>query len=400
MKDYIKIDDPKKCCGCGACANICPRDAIEMKEDEMGFIFPAVDESKCIKCGLCRAVCVFCDKGAYENGEPLVYAAASKNKDVIMQSSSGGIFTELAEAILDKGGAVFGAAWADDLSLHHICVENKDDIAKLRGSKYVQSSTDMTFRRVKELLDDGKYICYSGTPCQIAGLRAFLKKDYDNLLTLDLICHGVPSVKMLQEDLSYVSGKKKINISAVRFRDKNFGWGVNGSVSDGSSKVKYNSDSSPYYFYFLSGELYRESCYNCRFPSEGRQGDITLGDYWGIKRELVSDMGDVDVDKGVSCLLVNTEKGKRWLKEIENRLHIAPSDRRSAEQRNKQLTRPSVPMPEHTALSEMYREKGYDAFLYWYKKNYKKHIVRYAKNLIPRKMKRKLMQVYSSIKYR
>lgn len=398
MKKHIVIDDTKKCCGCGACVNVCPRNAIEMKEDELGFIYPAVDEAKCINCGLCINVCVFTDKGVGANGEPAVYAAASKNNTVLLSSSSGGIFTELAEAIIDKGGVVFGAAWDENLSLHHIGVDNKADLAMLRGSKYVQSYTKNAYSTAKELLDSGRYVCYSGTPCQIAGLKAFLKKDYDKLLTLDIICHGVPSQKMLKDDLAYVSGKKKINVKDVKFRDKSYGWGVLGSLSDDTSKIKYHSGTSPYYFYFLSGEIYRDSCYNCRFPSEGRQGDITLGDYWGIRQELAAKMGDVDLDKGVSCILVNNDKGKQWMSLIESSLLIAKSDRKSAEKRNKQLTRASVPTPEHNALSDMYKKKGYEAFLYWYKKHYKEHATGAVKRMIPGKIKRKLMQVYNDIK--
>ena len=397
MKDCINIEDPKTCCGCGACVNACPCDAISMKEDESGFNYPIVDTARCVKCGLCRDVCVFCDKGVGANGMPEVYAAATKNRDILIESSSGGIFTELAEAIIDKGGAVFGAAWAEDMSLRHVCVENKNDLKKMRGSKYVQSSADYTYRRAKDLLDAGRYVCYSGTPCQIAGLKAFLKKDYEKLLTLDIICHGVPSQKMLKDDLAYVSGKKGINIKDVRFRDKKYGWGVKGSIKSDGTSMKYDSGNSPYYFYFLNGEIYRESCYNCRFPSEGRQGDITLGDYWGIGRELAKKMGDVDLDKGVSCILVNSEMGKYWMSAIKNKLLIALSERKDAERRNKQLTAASVPMPEHNSLSSMYREKGYEAYLYWYKKNYKKHIIRFVKELIPRKLKRRLMQIYSSL---
>ena len=400
MKDHIRIEDPAKCCGCGACVNICPRGAIGMKEDGMGFIFPSVDEEKCVNCGLCLSVCNFTDKGSGANGDPEVYAAVTKNADVLMESSSGGLFTELAEAVLDKGGAVFGAAWTEDLSLCHIEVANKKELARLRGSKYVQSSTESTFRRAKELLDGGRYVCYSGTPCQISGLKAFLKKDYEKLLTIDIICHGVPSMKMLRDDLGYVTGKKKMNIRDVKFRDKQYGWGVLGSITGDGTKIKYHSGTSPYYFYFLNGEIYRESCYNCRFPSEGRQGDITLGDYWGIRQELASEMGEVDLDKGVSCVLVNNDKGREWMKLIESRLLIAVSDRKSAEKRNKQLTAASVPMSEHKALSEMYREKGYDAFLYWYKKHYKEHITGAIKRMIPGKLKRKLMQTYNDIRSR
>lgn len=395
MKDFIKIERSKDCCGCAACVNVCAKNAITMKEDEAGFIYPCVDESLCVKCGRCADVCVFTEKAKGANGSPSVYAAVTADKDTLTQSSSGGIFTELASAVIDKGGAVFGAAWTDDLCVAHICVENKSDFKKLRGSKYVQSSTGDTFRQVKSLLKDGRYVCYSGTPCQIAGLKAFIGEDNEKLLTVDIVCHGVPSMKMLRDDLSYVAGGEISGISDIRFRDKSFGWGTKGSFLSGGSKIKYNAGTSPYYFYFLKGEVYRESCYNCRFPSENRQGDITLGDYWGIRQQLIAQMGGVDADMGISCVLINTGKGKKWFEEIKSGLSVAASDRPSVEKRNKQLTSASVPLPEHKELLEGYIGSGYSAFTNGYKKHLKDHIVRTAKNLLPSKFKRKLNDILS-----
>ena len=398
MKSFLQIKRPDECCGCGACANACACGAITMQADEAGFLYPKVDEARCVKCGRCVDVCVFNTKQKGANGDPAVYAAVIADKEALLESSSGGVFTALAEAVLDRGGAVFGAAWVDGLTVAHVCVEDKAGLDRLRGSKYVQSATENAYRAAKELLDGGRYVCYSGTPCQIAGLKAYLKKDYDKLLTLDIICHGVPSMKMLKDDLSYVAGKKNINVKDIKFRDKSYGWGVLGSLTGDSSKIKYHSGTSPYYFYFLNGEIYRDSCYNCRFPAEGRQGDITLGDYWGIRQELAAEMGDVDIDKGVSCILVNNDKGKRWMSQIKDKLLIAGSDRKSAEKRNKQLTHASVPTPEHNALSDMYKKKGYEAFLYWYKKHYKEHVIGAVKRIIPAKIKRQLMQAYSRLK--
>ena len=399
MKDFIKIEKSSDCCGCGACVNACPKSAISMKEDEAGFIYPSVNETLCVKCGKCVSVCTFTSKQSGAHGEPEVYAAVNSNEEILMESSSGGIFSVLAETVIDKGGCVFGAAWADDLSVRHICVDNKTDLNKLRGSKYVQSMTGDTFKQAKELLKKGKYVCYSGTPCQISGLKSYLGSDYDNLLTVDIICHGVPSIKMLRDDLAYVSGKDPAEIKAVKFRDKSSGWGVKGSFISSGKKTKYDAGSSPYYFYFLKGELYRESCYNCRFPSEGRQGDITLGDYWGIRHELVSQMGGIDPDKGVSCVLVNSEKGKKWLEMIKGGLAIAKSDRKSVEARNKQLTSSSVHLPEHDTLLENYINSGYTAsFKAGYKKHTKDHIVRFIKNMIPSKAKRRINDMLGSIK--
>ena len=395
MKDFIKIRDPKDCCGCGACLNSCARGAITMREDAAGFTYPAVDESLCVRCGLCVDACVFPKAQWGANGAPEVYAAANRDENVLADSSSGGVFTALANAVLEKGGVVFGAAWTDGFTLAHVGVESSAELAKLRGSKYVQSATGDAFRQVKAHLQAGRPVCYCGTPCQIAGLKAFLGKDYDALFTIDLVCHGVPSMKMLRDDLEAVSGASVSALRDVRFRDKRRGWGVKGSIVTDDKRIAYHAGSSPYYFYFLKGEVYRESCYNCRFPAEGRQGDITLGDYWGIRGELVAQLDGADPDRGISCVLVNTEKGRAWLSSAGAALTLAPSDRRSAEKRNRQLTRHSEPLPEHGTLLRGYTENGYAAFRAGYKKHLKDHLVRTAKDLLPAKLKRKLNDILS-----
>ena len=390
MKDRINIERPEACCGCGACVNACSLGAIAMKEDAAGFLYPAVDPALCVNCGKCADVCVFTESSKGANGDPEVYAAAVTDRNILMDSSSGGVFSALADAVFAKGGVVFGAAWTDGLTVAHIGVDDPASLSALRGSKYVQSQTGDTFRQVKNLLRDGKYVCYSGTPCQIAGLKAFLGRDDEKLLTVDLVCHGVPSMKMLRDDLTYVSGGSAADLRDIRFRDKSYGWGTKGSFLSDGAKIKYNAGTSPYYFYFLQGEVYRESCYHCRFPSEGRQGDITLGDYWGVRQELISRMGGADPDLGISCVLVNTEKGRQWLSSSSQSLLIAPSDRQSAEKRNKQLTSHSVPLPEHQTLLHGYIEKGYAVFRTEYKKHIKDHLIRTAKDMIPAKIKRKL----------
>ena len=395
MKKYITIENPKDCCACGACLNICPRDAITMREDAAGYLYPAVEETLCIGCGRCIDACVFTEAQKGANGDPAVYAAVNRDRDVLKQSSSGGVFSVLANAVLEKGGAVFGAAWGDGFTLSHICAENSRDLSKLRGSKYVQSTTGSTFRQAKQFLSEGRFVCYSGTPCQIAGLKAYLGKEYDNLLTVDIICHGVPSVKMLKDDLAAVSGTDLSEIRDVRFRDKSYGWGVNGSLMAGNKKRKYNAGTSPYYFYFLKGEVYRESCYRCRFPSEGRQGDLTLGDYWGIRGELIAKLGDIDPDEGSSCVLANTDKGKQWLSAVGEALALTPTDRKSVEKRNGQLTKPSTPLPEHETLLNGYIRDGYPAFQNGYKKHGKEHLIRKIKQLIPSKIKRKVNDILS-----
>ncbi|MCR5149918.1 MAG: Coenzyme F420 hydrogenase/dehydrogenase, beta subunit C-terminal domain [Clostridiales bacterium] len=390
MENHIVINNPKDCCGCAACLNICPKDAIIMVEDDAGFIYPKVQTSICVNCGMCKKVCVFCKKNVGENPELKVYAGVINDTNTLEESSSGGVFSALANAVLQKGGVVFGAAWQDDFSLCHSAAQNGEELRELRGSKYVQSFIGTSFRLAKELLEEGRFVCYSGTPCQISGFKSYLGKDYDNLLTVDIICHGVPSLKMLKDDLMFVTGENPDGIRDVKFRDKTFGWGTKGSVITENRKVKYNAGTSPYYFYFLKGEIYRESCYSCRFPSEKRQGDITLGDYWGIKSELIEQLGDINPDLGVSCVLVNTEKGEKWLDEVKNTLSLALSERKSVEKRNGQLVRASTPLPEHRQLLDGYITNGFSSFISGYRKHTKDHIIRNIKNLIPSKIKRKI----------
>ena len=390
MENHIIVNDPKNCCGCAACLNVCPKDAIVMIEDEAGFIYPKVRTELCVDCGMCKNVCVFKEENNGETKELNVYAGVINDRETLKKSSSGGVFSALANAVLERGGVVFGAAWQEDFSLCHIAAHNSEELERLRGSKYVQSSVGTTFREAKSLLDAGKFVCYSGTPCQISGLKSYLKKDYDNLLTIDIICHGVPSLKMFSDDIMYVSGEKPSELKEIKFRDKSYGWGTKGSVTVKDKKIKYNAGTSPYYFYFLKGEIYRESCYNCRFPSEKRQGDITLGDYWGIKTELIQKLGNIEPDLGVSCVLVNTENGEKWLNTAKNALYLTPSDRKSVEKRNGQLVHHSMPLPEHRELLEGYKASGFISFRNGYKKHIKDHIIRGIKNLIPSKVKRKI----------
>ena len=217
----IRITDKTKCCGCGVCKQICPKGAIAMKVDEEGFLYPTVDNSKCIKCDLCVKTCPILNKPrTYKVLE--TYAAKHKSNEIKLKSSSGGIFTALAETILKEGGVVFGAVFDKDWNIIHTYVDNVLDLDRIRRSKYVQSNTLETFKETKKFLDSGRQVLYTGTPCQIAGLRKFLGKDYNNLLTADIVCHAVPSPavwqKFLQENLDISQ------IKAINFREKDISW--------------------------------------------------------------------------------------------------------------------------------------------------------------------------------
>ena len=292
----------KACCGCGACYNKCPVGAITMQENEEGFLVPVIDKNKCTNCGLCVKVCPSLNVQYNNTDKPECYAAMADD-EIRMKSSSGGIFTLLAEDILDKGGYVCGAAFDDNWDVHHIIVDNKNDLEKLRGSKYVQSDTEDCYKKIKKLLDEDKYVLFSGCPCQVAGLYSFLGKNYEKLYTVDILCHGSPSRGVWKKYLNENFNKNEIK--KINFRDKNkIGW----SCSHCTISTKNGDDivTDDFTKLFHASINLRESCYDCKYSKKPRPADITLGDFWGIS-EYKKDLND---DKGLSFVLTNNEKGK------------------------------------------------------------------------------------------
>ena len=294
------------CTGCRACEQICTHRAIVMKSDKEGFITACIDEKLCVECGLCGKRCP--QNNLIGKSAPVVsLAVRDKNDDELKASASGGAFVAAARVILQHGGVIVGAAYHEDMTVGHIVVERLEDLHKVQSSKYVQSNTEATYSEVKELLKQGREVLYSGTPCQIGGLKAYLHKDYDNLYTMDLICHGVASPKLFAKYLVWLGGKMNGKVIGYDFRDKSCGWGLD-YMSKTKTKTKTKpSTLDPYYFHFLKGTTYRECCYRCNYCTKERVGDITIGDYWGIEKEHP----EFYSSKGVSCLLVNTEKGMR-----------------------------------------------------------------------------------------
>lgn len=300
----------KSCTGCGGCENVCPVSAITMTPNDEGFIFPKVDPNKCIKCEKCVKVCPALNV-KYENAsEPEVYAVRA-NDEIRKGSSSGGMFTLLAENVLKNGGVVYGAAFDEKMQLRHIPVESPEDLPRLRGSKYVQSDTGSIFRDVKQKLEAGRSALFAGTPCQIAGLNSFLGKKYEGLTTVDVLCHGVPSQFELDKYIAELRRKLKISdnikVSDIRFRDKKFGWSCEHIAVDFENGQKYKSDISKdvYVKMFFRNLGLRKSCSNCPFANYPRQGDISIGDFWGISK-LDKTQND---GKGTSLVLVNSPKG-------------------------------------------------------------------------------------------
>lgn len=305
----ISITNPKECCGCGACAQICPKQCISLKEDKEGFICPAVDNSSCIDCGLCERVCPVINQN--ESKKPIAtLAALNCDESVRLASSSGGIFTLLAERTIDNGGVVFGAAFDENWNVKHICIDSKSELPKLRGSKYVQSIIGNCYKEAKAYLSAGKEVLFSGTPCQIAGLKKFLRKDYMNLKTMDVVCHGTPSPLVWRKYLDEVSSMYNIaQITDIQFRDKTEGW-KNFSLSikykdkEGAEKTfRETLNENVFMICFLSNLSLRPSCYACP-ARDGKSGsDITLADLWGAENICP----ESDDDKGVSLVLLRNK---------------------------------------------------------------------------------------------
>jgi coenzyme F420-reducing hydrogenase beta subunit len=284
-----------------------------MAEDAEGFLYPEVDASLCIDCQACVRVCPFHNPSKEEKPQS-VYAALNKNEEIRRDSSSGGMFTILAEKVIKDGGVVFGARFIDDWQVEIVPSETIEGIAAFRGSKYLQARMGSSLALAKKYLQEGRKVLFSGTPCQIAGLRHYLRKDYDNLLAVDFVCHGVPSPKVWKMYLDEVSEAGQRAISDIKFRDKPQGWKrfnftLSYNESDKSYTISsYNGDNH-YMRAFLSNMILRPSCYNCQAKSGRSKSDITLADYWGIDQVHPN----MDDDKGTSLLIVRTEKGKQAL---------------------------------------------------------------------------------------
>lgn len=363
IKLYEKKED---CCGCGACFNICNKNAIEMKEDIYGYIYPYIKKELCIECGACKKVCAYQNSHEY-NLPKQVLAATSNNNIIKLNSSSGGIFSILALNVLGENGIVFGSYLDQNMIPKHIAINNESDLGKIQGSKYVQSNIGNTYSEAKEYLVQGKKVLFSGTPCQIDGLKYFLKKEYENLITIDIICHGVPSSKLFKDYILYMEKNIKGKILDFRFRDKTKGWGLTGKItyrnSKGiKSKMVYCKESS-YYNLFLNGDIYRESCYKCKYACKERVGDITLGDYWGIESEhpeINSKNIKFNKDKGVSSVIVNTSKGLTIIKESKSYMESLVSNFDKVAKHNNQLVNSSKKSEIREEILDIYLKKGYE----------------------------------------
>lgn len=320
----IEIIEKKKCCGCNGCKSICPKKCIDMEVDNEGFWYPKVDKSRCINCNLCEKVCPFINNINENKREIKAYACNSINDSVRINSSSGGIFTLVAELILKNNGVVFGATYDNNFNVHHIFVEDIEEVYKFRGSKYVQSNIGNSYIKVKEFLDEGRYVLFSGTQCQIKGLNLFLKREYNNLITVDVICHGVPSPGVYQKYKDILEKRYNSGIKSINFREKSNGWKEFNFKVEFENGQKYISKSTEdvYMKGFLNNLYLRPSCYECKAKNFTSYSDISLADYWGVQ----SIHREIDDDKGTSLILVNSSKGKEILKQVMDNVKIIETD--------------------------------------------------------------------------
>lgn len=330
----------EKCTGCRACEQICKKNAISMVLDHEGFYVPAINFNVCVNCGLCAKICP--QNNLVKKNYPLkTIGLKLKDRNEINKCASGGVFTGLAQTILNEKGIVVGVGYDEGFNAKHYVLDNIKDLAIIQSSKYVQADTNSVYSEIKNKLEIGKKVLFSGTGCQVAGLKQYLRKDYDNLITVDLICHGVTSPLMFQRYIRWEEKKIRGTLKSFNFRSKNHGWGLIYTftfISKGrlhtKSDVCYNN---VYYKHFLAGDAYRECCYDCRYCTPERCSDITIGDFWGIDKVHPKFYSS----KGVSCTLVNTQKGQDLLSRAIDKFDSIETTLNNISIRNANLVKPT-----------------------------------------------------------
>lgn len=352
----IQIKSTYKCCGCEACVQKCPRQCIFMKEDTEGFLYPIVDLEKCIDCGLCEKVCPCLNEK--DSIEPIIsYGAVNTDNGIRKESSSGGVFTAIASKIILDGGVVFGAQFNENWQVVHQFVETVDECRVFRGSKYVQSRIGNTYKQVECFLREGRKVLFSGTPCQISGLKNFLCKDYDNLVLVDVVCHGVPSPKIWEE---YLQSLNLRQISSISHKDKSTGWkSYSFTIKDDKGEIVFKEKASDNKFLsaFIDNLILRPSCFSCPAKS-GRSGaDITLADFWGVEHIIPQ----IDYNKGISFISCNSEKGKKNIEGLD--LNLVTTDYQLSIKYNSCMVKSTLEPAERAKFWVDYSEKGINALL-------------------------------------
>lgn len=386
------------CTGCGACDNLCPTGAISLVYQN-GFKHPEIDNEKCIGCLACERSCPITNPKSIENfASPHVYAAWHIDEDIRKESSSGGAFSALAMAILQNGGCVAGAAYDENMMVNHILIDKIEQLPLLRGSKYVQCSINNNYKQVREKLRQGVKVLFVGTPCQISGLRSFLRKEYDNLYCCDFICHGVPSPLLFGKYLKWFEEKYNCKVSAFNFRSKLSGWYDALRVANGKVIAKGSGDA--YFLGFNRNITLRESCYNC--PSIGlpRKGDNTIADFWGIGR-IYRYHSMSEIEKGISLIMANNDKGEELVKLASHYLYIEERSLDEALAGNKPMVTPSSrPKERDTFYSDMEHMDFDNLSLKYFKLSGKSKLVAWVRENMPRSFMVMIRSFSQFVKYK
>ena len=378
----ILYRDETECCACAACANICPKSAISMKPNKFGSLYPSIDATLCVGCGSCKKVCNY--QNGYQRGEVLAtYGAVASSECTRMSSASGGVFAAIAESVISQGGYVYGCSMEREnnrLVPMHVEINSLEELHKLQKSKYAQSSINLIYQKLKARLQAGKIVLFSGTPCQVAGLKGYLgNKYYSNLFTIDIICHGVPAAAVFDSYISCIEKKRRYTVESIDFRDKTYGWGEKGTITcKKNNKVKevyFDNYNSSYYNLFLKGGFNRDNCYSCLYANIERPGDITLGDFWGVDEAHPEWLSGANWNKtqGISCILVNAEHGKHLLELFGQNVDKKECVLDEITAKNKMLLRPSVAHPAREEILRIYGDEGYEALDRWFHKKYGLH---------------------------
>lgn len=357
----IDIQRPQDCCGCTACASICAHNAITMLPDSLGFLYPHVDKEKCVECGLCEKVCAFNDNYDKSKNLPHPDAYAARHKDIkhLESSRSGAAFIAISDRILEGNGVIYGVGYEEHFRVVHKRATTKEERNEFKGSKYVQSDLTGIFRQIKNDLKNGLTVLFSGTPCQTSGLASYIGKSlHENLFLVDIICHGVPGPYLWRDYLEYLEKKQGSKICWVNFRDKQlFGW----KAHKETFKFVKEEKKISFKYLFYQQIMFRYSCGQCHFANTQRPSDITIGDFWGWEKTCPDFNKD---DKGISLVLINTEKGRQLFKEAAKDLTIIPAKLQDCLQPN--LIRTS-PIHKHRSKFENdYKKHGFKFVYYKY----------------------------------
>ncbi len=376
-----------RCNGCSACYSVCPNKCIKMIADEDGFLYPHIEEDECIKCGLCEKACPISKESEriYHEFEQSAYAAYTKDEYIHLNSSSGGIFTEIAKCIIEDGGVVFGAAFDADFNVVHTEVETTEGLEKFRGSKYVQSRINDAYLRAKNFLLKGRPVLFTGTPCQIGGLFAFLGRDYDNLYTQDLICHGVPSPMVWQKYIKYrLNNADCEKIENVNFRTKKEGYDGYFMGMRFNGNVSYFQKSGEDFMMraFLKNLCLRPSCYDCSFKGKRKQSDITLADFWGVQHVLP----DMYNHNGTSLVFINSKKGKDLFDRIGDNIIFKQVDADTAIAFNSAMIKSATKNPKRDKFMSEIKNGDFSC------------VPKYCKSTFIQKVKRKTRRILSIVK--